>query len=140
MRNIIKFVIFTLIFGLLSFQSFARKPAVEPVSGISIDQYADVPPSKAKPFDFTQGQTKKLAPAKKGKTVKKTTMEDMRTTKSRTNKILVIVMVFLLPVAVWLGLMKGIKDLDIEEPSNVVDLNSKRTNDDDDDIDFPKAS
>jgi hypothetical protein len=140
MRQIIKFIIFTLFVGLLSPHSFARKPAVEPVSGISIDHYDDVAPSKAKPYDFNQKKTKKLGAAKKTKEVKKTTLKEMKTKKSRTNQVIVILMVFLLPVAVWLGLMKGIKDLDTEALDNVVDLNSKRTENDDDDIDFPKAS
>jgi hypothetical protein len=37
----------------------ARRPAVEPVMGISIDEYQHVPPEKARGFDFTQKQTKK---------------------------------------------------------------------------------
>ena len=141
MKQIIHFFTFTLFLAIASNQSFARKPAVEPVSGISIDQYDDVPPAKANPYDFNQGKTKELAPAKRSKAVKKTTLDDMKSSKkSRTNQVIVLLMVFLLPVAVWLGLMKGIKDLDNERPNNIVDLDAKRTSDDDDDIDFPKAS
>ncbi|WP_372651784.1 hypothetical protein [Halobacteriovorax sp.] len=120
--------------------TFARGPAVEPVTGISIDQYEDVPPSEAVPFDFSQdGKTKKVAPIKKN-TVKETNLETLEDSRSTTNKYIVILMVCLLPLAVWLGLMKGVKDLDEEIPSNIVDLDSKRDNNDDDDMNFPKAS
>ncbi len=123
-----------------SSMTFARGPAVEPVTGISIDQYDDVPPSKAVPFDFSQeNRTKKLEPVKKN-TVKETNLETLEDSQSSTNKYIVILMVCLLPIAVWLGLMKGVKDLDEEVPSNIVDLDSKRDNDDDDDMNFPKAS
>lgn len=133
-----------ILFLLLTFVStsltFARGPAVEPVTGISIDQYDDVPPSKATPFDFSQdSEAKKAQPIKKG-TVKETNLEALEDSKSTTNKYIVILMVCLLPVAVWLGLMKGVKDLDQEVPSNIVDLDSKREKDDDDDVNFPKAS
>ncbi len=124
--------------------AFARKPAVEPVTGISIDQYDDVSPSKATPFSFGQAKTKNLAPAKTKKEVKQTSLKQTSESGSQTNKIIVILMVCLLPIAVWLGLMKGIKDLDQEEMNNVVDLNSKRKDtldkSDDDDMDIPKAS
>lgn len=125
---------------LLTSTAFARKPAVEPVTGISIDQYDDVHPSKAKAYDFNLKNTKKLAPAKSAKKVKQTSLEQMKDKKSKVNQGIVILLVFLLPVAVWLGLMKGIKDFDQEVPNNVVDLNSKSKSKDDDDIDYPKAS
>jgi len=120
--------------------AFARKPAVEPVTGIAIDQYDDVAPSKATPFQFGQKKTKNLAPAKSRKEVKQTSIKQESESKSQTNKIIVILMVCLLPIAVWLGLMKGIKDLDQEEPENVITLHPKKDKDDDDDINFPKAS
>ncbi|PIK14979.1 hypothetical protein [Halobacteriovorax sp. JY17] len=136
-RQLILFLFLALI---TSSMTFARKPAVEPVSGISIDQYDDVAPSKATPFDFTQNEkSKSLAPVRKSP-VKETNVEMMDDSKSTTNKTIVILMICLLPIAVWLGLMKGVKDLEEEVPSNVVDLDSKRESDNDDDMNFPKAS
>ena len=125
---------------LVTSTAFGRKPAVEPVTGLSIDQYDDVHPSKAKAYDFNTNKTKKLAPAKGAKKVKQTSIDQMKDKKSKMNQGIVLLMVFLLPVAVWLGLMKGVKDLDQEVPNNVVDLNSKSKSSDDDDIDYPKAS
>lgn len=134
-----QFIIFLFLTLLTTSMSFARKPAVQPVSGISIDQYNDVPPSKATPFDFTQPKNnKKAAPAKKA--VKETNLEKMDDVKSTTNKTIVVLMVCLLPIAVWLGLMKGVKDMDQDSPSNIVDLDSRRNNNDDDDHNIPKAS
>lgn len=121
--------------------SFARKPAVEPVSGISIDQYDDVSPEKATPYNFNQEKTKKLVPIDTKKEVKQRTLNQLEEkTTSTTNQILVLLMVMTLPIAVWLGLMKGVKDLDQEVPNNVVDLNTKKPSNDDDDMNFPKAS
>jgi hypothetical protein len=140
MRQISKSLILFLFMILVTSNVFARKPAVEPVTGLSIDQYDDVHPSKAKAYDFNNKKTKKLAPVKAPKKVKQTSLEQMKDKKSGINQGLVVLMVFLLPVAVWLGLMKGIKDFDEEVPNNVVDLNSKSNSSDDDDIDYPKAS
>ncbi|WP_127718096.1 hypothetical protein [Halobacteriovorax sp. HLS] len=126
---------------LMTNMSFARKPAVEPVTGISIDQYDDVAPEKATPYNFNQKKTKALTPVKTKKEVKQKTLNQMQEkTTSTTNQVLVLLMVMVLPIAVWLGLMKGVKDLDHEAPNNVVDLNSKKPSNDDDDMNFPKAS
>ena len=136
-KQLILFFFLTLI---VSSISFARGPAVEPVTGISIDQYDDVPPSQATPFDFTQNvKSKQLKPVKKTP-VKETDLATLEDTQSNTNKYIVIMMVCLLPIAVWLGLMKGVKDLEEEIPSNIVELDSKRNGSDDDDMNFPKAS
>lgn len=141
MRQISKHLILFLFLTLVtSSMAFARKPAVEPVTGISIDQYDDVAPSKATPFKFGQEKTKNMAPAKSKKEVKQTSIKDNNESKSQTNKIIVILMVSLLPIAVWLGLMKGIKDLDEEKPENVFTLHPKKGDNDDDDMNFPKAS
>ncbi|ATH06970.1 hypothetical protein BIY24_03170 [Halobacteriovorax marinus] len=140
MRQFTKqFILFLFLALITSSMSFARKPAVEPVSGISIEEYNDVPPSKATPFDFTQKKEQPSAAVKKNE-VKTTTINELDDAKSSTNQIIVILMVCLLPIAVWLGLMKGVKDLEEETPNNVVDLESKRGDDDNDDMNFPKAS
>ena len=101
MRQFSKQLILFLFLALItSSMSFARKPAVQPVSGISIEEYNDVPPSKATPYNFTQNEkSKRIAPIKK-KPIKETSVEAMDDTKSTTNQTIVILMICLLPIAV----------------------------------------
>lgn len=49
-------IVTILILLILPFSSFARSPAVGPVTGISIDEYKDVPPSQAKGFNWKNSE------------------------------------------------------------------------------------
>ncbi len=47
------FLIFTFL-CVFRLNSYARKPAVEPILGVSIEEYKEVPPQKAKGYDFNR--------------------------------------------------------------------------------------
>lgn len=140
----------------LPFSSFARKPAVEPVTGISIDEYKDVPPSQAQGYDWNQGQTTKTkkvnqVAAPKGDVTKLPEQEITMTSVPDLTPAVMLMFMLLLPFGIWFFLLGKLETpenevgfQDEEDLDNTLAFPSKnkrnQNNDDDDDFDVPKAS
>lgn len=106
------FILLVLAWFVMASGAFGRGPAVEPVRGLSIEEYNDVGPEKAKGFNFGEKSSEK--PWGQG---------------------VLIVLLVALPIATWFGLMKGLKaekkldeKLDEDKKENIDSEN------------FPKAS
>jgi hypothetical protein len=140
---------------LLPLSAFARKPAVEPVTGISIDDYRDVPPSKAKGFNWNEGESKvtKEAIAPKGDTSKLPTRSIAEGSAPDLKPAFVLVLLLILPFGIWFFMNGNLDEPEIEigfqdeTYANTLAFpksNKKKENDDDDDDDddfnIPKAS
>ena len=145
-----------LILLILPFTSFARKPAVEPVTGISIDEYKDVPPSQAKGFNWTNPKKVDSVTNEKSKFDSSKLPEQVISTAEAPDLTPAIVLFFMtiLPFAVWFFLLgkleEPVHDIGYQEDEDFEDNtlafpnkakeDSKNENDDDDDFDVPKAS
>jgi hypothetical protein len=116
----------------------ARKPAVDPVKEISIEEYNDVPPEQAKAYDFSR-KSKTLNAAKKPlvRNVVPVKSIDSLEDKSKSLNFLFI-FVFATPFLIWFGIRQMVKRNDEDNMDNVTVLKTKKESDDD--IDFPKAS
>ena len=134
----------------------ARKPAIEPVTGISIDHYKPTNPKNDKGFDFSQKENQRTVANTKTETVstmappqkaliKKT--EDFDRSWAGTA---VLVALLALPFFLWKSIMKGLDDSEQIgeatsgwENNNTVSLaaeREKRSSDQEKDQDLPKAS
>ena len=148
------FFIFLFAFPLTS---MGRGPAVEPVSGISIDDFKEVPPSQAKGYRFTKGQPKQLVPQKtkpiaKNPVTKIKTSIDTRSEKqvygpdSNWPSAIFLLVLLAMPFGLWVSIMKSLDDKEIVQPDNTIPFPVKKSgpsgHDDDDGGDFnlPKAS
>lgn len=114
-----------------------RKPAVEPIQEIDIEQYQNQDPSNAKGYDFSHP----VAPLAKSK-VKKADSP------SGINIWGPIIFLLSVPVAIWLGLSKSFNEKEIASDKqhgyyrkDFQLIKKEQSNDDeDDDFDLPKAS
>jgi len=113
-----------LIFG--STQALARKPAVEPVQGISIDEYKEVSPAQEKGFNFSNEER---APANNK-------VENAPEQKTPESAPVSWWPLLALPVGLafmmWNLLQKGAQKTQL--PDNVVHLPKRKENNDDDHI------
>lgn len=134
-----------LLMGLFSFNGHTRAPAVDPVMGLSIEEYEKVDPADATPFDFTEQSTEPtaisapLAP----RSLQQTSSE------SKGPPTYFYILMSLLPFVIWYGVMKNLESLEEEVVTeniedNTFDLNAQREKraalDQNDDTDLPKAS
>lgn len=135
-----KHMFFTILF-LISTPSWARKPAVEPILGVSIEEYKEVPPEKAKGYDFSE--------TKNPSSVTETSQERIHspegievkslTDSSSTSKILFLFFMFLPIIASGFAFFK----ISRKDHSNVISLEELRNRKDqkeEDNDDIPKAS
>lgn len=149
-KPIILFIFMTA--GLLSFKVEARKPAVEPVMGLSIEEYENVPPEQSQGFNFDQNETQKAESRQPGQeqlTVPQTPVasrnlinQSAQSSSPDTPATLFYILLSLLPFVVWFGLMKNL-DANREEEftAEMYDLEEqRRKRDQDHDDDIPKAS
>ncbi len=131
----------------------AREPAVEPVTGISIDDYKVIPPSQAKGYDFQKGKPKSVADKQPiQKTTDTTATTAFKKVETKTTKQLgseapawpTSILLFLLvalPFGAWFGIMKSLEQDKTEDivPSNTLAFPSRDNKTDDDDFNLPKA-
>ncbi len=136
---------------LVKINTYARKPAVEPILGVSIEEYKEVSPEKAKGFDFSRNPDSELK-AEDSKTIKKeeprvhnqaditsrpqTSLED-----TKSKNLLFILLIALPIMASFISYLRfRVNQKDIE--NNVVDLNTvkKSSQNDDDNNDIRRAS
>jgi len=106
------FLVFPFLMGI------SRRPAVEPVTGISIDNLQTPPTSKFVGFDFSSGKPKDLRPQSYRK-VRKVSADSED--KGMSPAYFVIFLAFL-PLAVWFGIMKKIRQDEISAIPNAVDF------------------
>jgi len=139
-----KFLILSIV-SLLTSPVFARKPAVDPVLGVSIEEYKEVPPAKAKGFDFnrTPGSKDYKAPVQRthspeGLTVAKATDE------ASSGKLLFLFFIFLPIIASGITFYRlGKRHRDIHGLESMTEdkhETKSESSDDHDDYDIPKAS
>lgn len=95
--------LFTLCFISLT-QVFGRSPAVEPVTGISIDQYKEVDPAKDPGFNFKQSAPKQVSFRKPAG---KRAPADYESGPSITTTIAFLTLVISFPIALWFTMMKA---------------------------------
>lgn len=128
--------VFLLFAGIAS----ARAPAVEPITGISIDDQPKIPPSKAKYFDF-RNEKPKVTVVKKS-TEKGSAPSSGKVGAKEISPFYLIFLIIALPFFVRFVLMDDLKKhTGTEELDNVISLDERREKDiSDDDYDIPKAS
>ena len=128
--KIIALLILTLTTPLLA----ARSPAVEPVTGISIEEYNETKPSPSAGFDFSKTEESYTkAPADTGLSL---------------TSALFLLLASALPFVVWFGVMRALPDATPEQPANakpvlsVIKGDGHSSSDDQHDHDdtYPKAS
>jgi hypothetical protein len=133
------FVFLTILFSIQL--AHARKPAVDPVVGISIEEYKEVPPEKAKGFNFNQARKPDAAQrVHNSAEIREGSASDT----AGAENLLVVFLVFLPVIAAGMTfyLLKKEQPEEIKS-DNVVDIFAKKKDDNDDDHDdynFPKAS
>lgn len=150
MKNLLILALFT-----LPLSSFARKPAVEPVTGISIDEYKEVPPSQAQGYNWNKKNTESLkvkentAPQVKGDVSALPEREISSTTGPNLTPAIVLFFMLILPFGIWYFLLGKLDEPETEigfqeeEEDNTLAFPSKshkKDDEDDDDFDIPKAS
>lgn len=143
-------ILFILVLGLFSFKSYSRAPAVDPVMGISIEEYERVDPADAKPFDFSEtdqtveGQNNAFSSAPLAPR-----SLQLSSDQSKGPPTYFYIILSLLPFVIWYGVMKNLETSDgqsdlTEDLNNTYDLSAQREKrsprNQDDDTDLPKAS
>jgi predicted nucleic acid-binding Zn ribbon protein len=121
----------------------ARKPAIEPIMGISIDDNPPANPEKNPGFKF-ESNTKKAATAPKTTTApapQAKALPEVTSEKETTSIASYIFMVFViaLPIVVWFSMMSNLHKGPSED-AEVTKLKQKKEDDHDDDYQIPKAS
>jgi len=128
---------FTILF-LISAPTWARKPAVEPILGVSIEEYKEVPPEQAKGYDFSETKnlnTQERVHSPEGIEVK--SLSD--SSSSSTSKLLFLFFMFLPIIASGFAFFKVTR----KDHSNVISLEELRTRkskEEESNDDIPKAS
>ena len=128
----------------------ARKPAVEPVTGISIQDYKEIPPSQAKGYNFQKGKPQNVAKKGTSPTITNTTVKtvETKTTKQLSGAdapawpvSLFLFVLIALPFGAWFGIMKSLQKENEDQvvPSNTLAFPTKDNSTDDDDYNLPKA-
>lgn len=127
--------------------SFARKPAVEPVLGVSIEEYKEVAPEKAKGFDFNRKPTSKTNQKEESLTTKANFTErthsqadlrtDTATDTSHSGTLVLLFFIFLPIIASGIVFYKLAKTEEKQERPTLRVINGSKedeTENDDDDI------
>lgn len=133
----------------------AREPAVEPVTGISIDDYKVIPPSQAKGYEFQKGKPSNVAqkaPVQKTTTTTNTTATTVTNIETKSTKqlqtdapgwptSLFLFVLIALPFGAWFGIMRSLQEDKTEDfvPSNTLAFPTREETTDDDDFNLPKA-
>lgn len=146
-KPIILFVF--MITGLLNFKVEAREPAVEPVMGLSIEEYETVPPEKSQGFDFEQSKTSPESGQRpeinqvQAPVSPRSLMNQSAPDSTESPATFFYVLLSLLPFVVWFGLMKNLdENTDEGHTAQMYDLEEQRRKKQQshDNDDLPKAS
>jgi hypothetical protein len=121
-----------------------RGPAVLPVSGISIDDYKEIPPSKAKGYRFNKGKPKslnrKMASGFNPSNIENKTSKQVYDAKSSWPISIFLFLLLTMPFGLWFSIMKTLEKKETEIIENTIPFPSKKSKNDDDDFNYPKAS
>lgn len=129
-----------------SVSTMGRSPAVEPITGISIDKYRDVNPKNDPGFNWKQDSSRhvRLMPETSSKT------SDYSSASSITTTIVFLLSIAAFPIALWFTLMKAFPSTPShsETPAHqsvMIDLAAERSRrsdnvDDENEDDVHKAS
>lgn len=129
--------------------AFARKPAVDPVIGVSIEEYKEVPPEQAKGFNFERKPNSNKAQANPERihSPEKLAVDSATDESSSSGKLLILFLIFLPIVASGITFYKlGRRQRDIHGLEDVETIKSEEEtkahddHEDHDDYDWPKAS
>ena len=120
-----------LLFISISIPSFARKPAVDPVRGISIEEYQKANPGKTKGFNFEKKQESRT-PAMKSKNLSAGDEKEISIT-------MLFFVLLSLHIGAWFFISKKVKK-DYQSHSEAEAQHSSDDHDDFDQMNFPKAS
>lgn len=126
--------------------AFARKPAVDPVIGVSIEEYKEVPPEKAQGFDFNRKPTSKNieAPIARTHSPENLSVQSATDSNASSGKLLFLFFIFLPIIAsgiTFYRLSKRHRDIHGIENAEIKNLRDRLDEkNDDDDFDIPKAS
>jgi hypothetical protein len=118
-------------------QGQARGPAVEAMASIAIDQHKPADPKKIEGFDFSQSSPVVVAAPKQ------TIMDIPVAAKTPKQTLLFIgIVMVLLPLTIWVGIMKNLKGDDSELLRKVekLPLKNKFSKKEKDQDSYPKAS
>lgn len=138
---------------LLSVATFGRSPAVEPITGISIDEYKEVSPKQDPGFNWRQSdfvqETSLIATRQPAERL---LIKQTRSQKKSWPTYLFLFSLISLPFVLWYSIMKGLDNKSLQtyegiDPihsatANTVDLNQEREKrkKDEEDQSLPKAS
>ncbi|MCF8058761.1 MAG: hypothetical protein K9K67_05660 [Bacteriovoracaceae bacterium] len=139
---------------LLSTAAFGRSPAVEPVTGISIEEYKEVSPKQDPGFNWQQRNfvIDSTILVKTREPAEKKLINQTKSQRKSWPTYLFLFSLVSLPFALWYSIMKGLENKNSQdhyviEPvfsatSNTVDLNKEREKrkKDEEDHNIPKAS
>ncbi|MEE3079607.1 MAG: hypothetical protein VX341_09760 [Bdellovibrionota bacterium] len=133
---------------LIKINTFARKPAVEPIMGVSIEEYKEVPPAKAKGYDFSRKPNSNVnnqdtIPTKEVRIHNQNEIKSQSQTKleDTSNKNFLFFVLVALPLLASFVSYLRFKSKDTTNANhNVIDLNSKRSSTHNDDDDVKRAS
>ena len=126
--------------------SFARSPAVEPVSGLSIDKYQH---TDTKNQNFKKGSYKFSSNKKASQTFEHDSSNLITNPENSTvSTYIFITIAILLPASLWAAVMYGIKDTSPQErrshngdTQNITRIHDRREKENESsDSDIPKAS
>lgn len=148
-KPIILFVFMTA--GLFSFQTEARRPAVEPVMGLSIEEYENVTPEQSQGFNFERPQADRppqnenvnIDSIRQGNSIAPRNLinQPSSATESSAPATLFYILLSLLPFIVWFGLMKNLDaEQQVDNSAEMYDLEEQRRKRQKKDDDIPKAS
>ena len=122
--------LFLALFCMFKIDTFGRKPAVEPILGVSIEEYKEVPPSKAKGYDFNRkpSSDKVKLPVKNRIHDQKEIKESHHISKNGNKTLLYVVLIFLPIIASGISFYRIRKSnrSKEQERDNVIDLHSSR--------------
>ena len=125
---------------LMSFSVCARKPAVEPIMGISIDNEPKVTnPSLAQGYSFSAHHEAKRLPQSEGALPP---ILQQKSDTDRTIPVFFITLMVLLPAIVWFGIMRNIQISRVDESlqSKPHEKKSEKVEDHEEEIEYKKAS
>ncbi len=124
-----------------------REPAVLPVSGISIDDYKEIPPEKAKGYHFKQGRPSSLKKDTISHTrerhLKRKSFKQVYGPDTSWPLSILLILLIAMPFILWSLIMKSLNKEEFTGFKKTLPFptdNQKSGNDDDDDLNLPKAS
>lgn len=142
-----------LILFLLSLTSFGRSPAVEPIRGISIQEYKEIDPGADPGFNWRQSPYVQETSLVTTRTpAERTLINQTKSQRKSWPTYVFLVSLLGLPFVLWYSIMKGLEDKEPQQvaahdvatgvTNNTIDFNEERERrqKDSDSSDIPKAS